>query len=298
MAKGKGAMVWRLRQWSGGDPEQQVAHAKELGLSHVSIKIVDGRSEKWEGGLPNQNADLLPAAIAKLRSAGIGVTGWGWTYGGRTLAGVFTKSADVARQEGELAGRLCLRYDISEFLIDAEAEYNRAGMEPVAQAYMLGFEGTAPTVRHLLCSYRFPSTFQPNFPMGAFAIYQEGWAPQVYWLGDNRPDGGAIQLERSKAQYDAIRSLPFYPVAPTYAAAGPWTASGVQLKLFFERAVALGCEGISVWDLPQANAEQLLAIRNFAWPGAGQPPPPPPAEQVPVEIRVPAGRVQLTVTET
>jgi hypothetical protein len=298
MAKGKGAMIWRLRSWKGGDPQQQAAHAKELGLSHVSIKIVDGRSERWEGSLPNQNADLLPAAIAALRSVGIAVTAWGWTYGGRWIAGVFSKSVDVARAEGELAARLCLRYGISEFMIDAEAEYNRTGMEPVAEAYMLGFEGVAPTVRHLLCSYRFPTTFQPSFPMSAFAIYQEGWAPQVYFIGDNRQDGGAIQLERSKVQYDDIRPLPFYPVAPTYVAAGPWTATGAQLRLFFEKAVALGCEGMSVWDLPQANAEQQLAIRNFDWPGTAPPPPPPPAEKVPVEIRVPAGRIELTVTET
>jgi hypothetical protein len=297
MAKGKGGMVWRLRQWKGGDPQQQAEHAKELGLSHVSIKIVDGRSERWEGSLANQNADLLPTAVAALRSAGVGVTGWGWTYGGRTLAGIFSKSVEIARLEGELAGRLCLRHGLSEFLIDAEAEYNRAGMEPVAEAYMLGFEGIAPTVRHLLCSYRFPSTYQPNFPMGAFSIYQEGWAPQVYFVGDSREEGGAIQLERSKAQYDTIRPLPFYPVAPTYVAAGPWTATGAQLKRFFERAVALGCEGVSVWDLPQANADQQLAIKNFAWADEA-PPPPPPADKVPVELRVPAGRIELTVTET
>jgi hypothetical protein len=251
--------------------------------------------------VPNQNADLLPAAVAKLRSEGIGVTGWGWTYGGRYVAGVFVKDAGVARAEGELAAALCIRYAIGEFLIDAEGEYNRPGMELVAQAYMLGFEGVAPTVRHLLCSYRFPKTYQPNFPLGAFDPYQEGWAPQVYFIGDNRQDGGAVQLERSKVQYDSIRPLPFYPVAPTYVAAGPWTATGAQLRLFFEKAVALGCEGVSVWDLPQANAEQLLAIRAFAWPGASPPPapaPPPPGIPVPVEIRLPAGRIELTVTET
>jgi hypothetical protein len=299
MAKGKGAMVWKLRSWKGGDPVQQAAHAKELGLSHVSIKIVDGRSEKWEGSVPNQNADLLPAAVAKLRSEGIGVTGWGWTYGGRYVAGVFVKDAGVARAEGELAAALCIRYAIGEFLIDAEAEFNRTGMVASAEAYMVAFEGRAPAVRHLLCSYRFPRTHQPSFPVDVFATYQEGWAPQVYWLGDNRPDGGAVQLERSKAQYDAIRPLPFYPVAPTYMAAGPWTASGEQLRMFFGRALALGCEGVSVWDLPQANAAQLAAIRDFVWPGGSPPPPPPPpAEPVPVEIRVPAGRIELTVTET
>ena len=286
-------MVWQLRRWKNGDPQQQAAHAKELGLSHVSIKIVDGRQERWEGNLPRQNADLLPATITALRSTGIGVTGWGWTYGGRYVAGVFSKSVTIANEEGQLAAMLCNRYAIDEFLIDAEGEYNRAGMDQVAQGYMVGFEGSLPTVRHLLCSYRFPKTYQPNFPVDAFATYQEGWAPQVYFIGDSRQDGGAIQLERSKIQYDGIQSLPFYPVAPTYVAAGPWTATGTQLRLFFEKAIALGCEGVSVWDLPQANADQLLAIKNFVWPG----PVPPPPDPVPVEIRAPAGSIDLTFME-
>jgi len=273
MAKGKGAMVWRLRSWKNGDPQQQALHAKELGLSHVSIKIVDGRQEKWEGVLPNQNADLLAGTIGALRSAGIGVTGWGWTYGGRYVAGVFSKSVAIATEEGQVAAALCQRYVIDEFLIDAEGEYNRVGMEQVAQGYMIGFESSLPTVRHLLCSYRFPKTYQQNFPVDAFAPYQEGWAPQVYFLGDRREDGGAVQLATCKAQYDGVRVLPFCPVAPTYVAAGPWTATGTQLRLFFQKAVDLGCEGVSVWDLPQANAEQLLAIKNFPWPGDVPAPP-------------------------
>lgn len=300
MAAGKGAMVWQLRRWKGGDPQQQAAHAVSLGLTHVSIKMVDGRSERWEGSLSNQNADLLPTALQALRAAGVRVTGWGWTYGGRYVMGVFVKDAGVARAEGELAAALCLRHGISEWLIDAEAEYNRDGMLPSAEAYMLGFEGQAPAVRHLLCSYRFPRTYQPKFPVDAFSVFQEGWAPQVYWIGDNRPDGGAVQLERSKVQYDAIRPLPFYPVAPTYLAAGPWTATGVQLRLFFEKAVALGCEGVSVWDLPQADAVQLAAIRDFAWPGAEPPPPAPPPplpEKLPIEVRVPAGKTTVTIIE-
>ena len=294
MARGKGAMVWRLRAWKGGDPQQQAAHAAELGLSHVSIKIIDGRSERWEGSLPNQNADLLPAALTALRGRGIQVKAWGWTYGGRYIAGVFVKDAGVARAEGELAASLCARYGIREFDIDAEAEYNRSGMAPSAEAYMTGFETGTPSVHHYLCSYRFPRTYQAAFPMDAFATYQEGWAPQVYWIGDNRLDGGAIQTERSKLQYDGIRALPFQPVAPTYVAAGPWTATGEQLRLFFARAVVLGCEGVSVWDLPQANTEQLQAIGTFAWPG----PPPPPTDPVSVEIRAPAGKISVTVTET
>lgn len=296
--RGKGAMVWKLRSWKSGDPQAQAAHARELGLSHVSIKIVDGRQERWErSSQANQNADLLPAAVGVLRSAGVEVTAWGWTWGGQYVLSVFRKDVGIARAEGQLAAELCQRYSIGEFLIDAEGEYNRTGMASVAEAYMLGFEGVAPTVRHLLCSYRFPKTYQQSFPVEAFATYQEGWAPQVYFVGDNRVDGGAIQMERSKAQYDTIRPLPFFPVAPTYRAAfagGAWQATGEQLMRFFARAAEIGCEGVSVWDLPQADEDQLLAIKNFQWPGAV---PPPPVEVLEVGVTVPAGKARVTVTE-
>jgi hypothetical protein len=103
-------------------------------------------------------------------------------------------------------------------------------------------------------------------------------------------------MEISKRDhYDKIRELPFVPVAPTYPAAGPWTASKIQLTNFFERAVEVGCAGVSVWDLPQATGSQLEAIREFDWPGTE--PPPPPEEKIPIEIRIPAGKITVAITE-
>jgi len=292
-------MVWQLRRWMGGDPVGQVLQALELGLQSVSIKINDGRQERWEGSRNNQNADLLPSTVPALQGAGIEVTGWGWTYGGSGSVRfrLFRPNADIARAEGQLAGKLCVKYGMKDYLIDAEVQYNRTGMEPSAIAFCEGFGSVAPNVNLLLASYRFPRTAQPAFPVEAFAPFQNGWAPQVYFLGDNRADGGAIQLQRSKENhYDVIRRLPYVGIAPTYIAAGPWTATRLQLTNFFQRAVEIGCAGISVWDLPQANASQLEAIRGFTWPGV-EPPPEPPAEKLGIELRVPTGKVDVTVRE-
>jgi hypothetical protein len=290
-------MVWRLNEWQGGSPAKQVAQAKDLGLTEVCLKVVDGRWECWGSNSP-QNCELLPGTINALRSEGIGVSGWGWTWGGRYIAGIFRKSVDIAHQEGVLAGEICEKYALSSFWVDAEKEYVRDGMAPVAEAYMLGFESVAPDVNHFLCSYRFPLTYQRKFPVHQFGTYMEGWAPQVYWIQDNRDHAGAIQLEISFNQYqDKIRELPYIGVAPTYVAAGPWTATGLQLRLFFEKAVELGCAGVSIWDLPKANAEQLLAIKNFTWPGTPEPPPDPDPEKIQVGVVVPAGKVNVTVRE-
>lgn len=300
MSAGKTAMVWRLNEWQGGAPAAQAAEAVKLGLDEVSIKIVDGTRECWGSNRP-QNCTLLSGTINALRGAGVEVSGWGWTYGGRYFgvgpARVFRKSAKIAEAEGRKAAELCIKYGIRSFWPDAETEYHRAGMEEVAEAYMLGLEAVAPDVDHFLCSYRWPKTHQPKFPVDAFAPFMEGWAPQVYFLGDNRSNGGAIQLEISKRQYDErIRELPYIGVAPTYQWR-TWRASGLQLRLFFEKAVEIGCVGVSVWDLPQANQEQKDAIQNFDWPDGTEPPPSPPSEKIKVGVTVPVGKAEVTVRE-
>ena len=297
MSSGKTAMVWRLNEWQGGDPAKQAAEAVALGLDEVSIKVVDGTKECWGSNRP-QNCELLSGAINAIRGAGVEVSGWGWTYGGRYFgigpARVFRKSETIAAEEGRKAAEVCLEYALRSFWIDAEVEYHRSGMGPVAEAYMIGFEGIAPEVDHSLCSYRWPKTHQPKFPVDAFAPFMEGWAPQVYFLGDNRSNGGAIQLEISKKQYDGIRELPYIGVAPTYQWRD-WRATGLQLRLFFEKAVEIGCVGVSIWDLPKADEEQKDAIRNFDWPGTE--PPPIPGEKIQIGVTVPEGKTEVTVRE-
>ena len=297
---GKSAMIWRLRGWKDGDPTAQVAQCKELGLTEVSIKIINGRNSRWEWNLyhpEDQNEDLLPFAIAALREAGIRVEGWGYSYGGYWVnrrLGAFVKSASIARDEGRSAGELCLIHGIEEFGVDIEGEYNRDGMEPSAEAFMAGFQETAPEVEQSLCSYRFPTTHQPKVPIEIFAPHMEGWSPQVYFVGDNREDGGAIQLEISFDQYMKIRKLPYMAVAPTYADERTgWRATYAQLTAFFAMAKGLGCSGFSVWDLPQATPVQLVAIKDFQW-GDVTPPPPPEKTEVEVKYKTDEAVIRLT----
>lgn len=284
--QGKTAMVWQLRMWKNGDPQKQLEQCRDLGLDGVLLKIVDGTSMKW-GGEP-QNYELLPETVAMLAENGIKVGGWGWTYGGRYIARVFTKSKSIARAEGQAHAQACHYYGITEYWIDAETQYDRKGMEEIAEAYMLGFESVPPSIRQYLCSYRFPKTYQPHFPVEAFLPYMEGWAPQVYFLGDNRVDGGARQLETSYRQYMTIGELPYVGVAPTYPWKD-WAATKEQLLQFFAKAKEIGCEGISVWDLPQATGQQLAAIREFQW-GVVEPPPPP--HETPEAIRNEAAAIR------
>lgn len=250
---GKGAMVWQIRNWASGKPESQVAEAIDLGLDHVSLKVLDGRNEKWESiWTKNQNYELLPELVPALLEAGIQVKGWGWTYG------------NAPEGEADATIAVCRKYGLEEYDIDAENQYNKASMENATQRYVSRIAGAVPEIRLGLCSYRFPLTYQPNFPVRQFAVYIDFWDPQVYFLGDNRVDGGAIQLEQSFNELKRVRVLPFCGVAPTYDWNG-WRATKEQLRRFFQKALDLGHEGFMVWDLPQASLEQKQAIREFVW---------------------------------
>jgi hypothetical protein len=300
LPSGKGAMVWKLRDWVGGDPSLQAKQAKDLGLGWVSLKIVDRTDLRWEGNTPRQNADLLPDTIAALEEAGVQPTAWGYTYGARWVLNngnwVLGYSEAAAAAEAAAACDALALYGLTHFDIDAEAEYQSAGADKRATAYGTALAQHGPEYSQSLCSYRFPLTNQPKFPVRQFAPFVEVWAPQVYFLLDNRANGGAIQLETSFNQHQSVRALPFMPMAPTYAY-GSWRASGQQLTSFFQKAKDLGCIGFGVYELTMASEDQLAAIRGFAWEPI-IPPSPPPADKIAVEVRVPAGRASVTVTET
>jgi hypothetical protein len=267
---GKQAMVWKLRNWCGGVPLAQVAEAKRLGLARVSIKVTDGRVEKWEGG-SRTNKDLLPATVLALQSAGIEVDGWAWMKGYATQWD-WSRSRFVRctpADEARAAVDVCHRLHMEHLQADAESDYRRRAAW--AAEWCAAANGAGPDLFLSLCSYRFPLSNQPDFPIRTFAPSMDGWSPQVYWLGDNRIKGGAIQLEYSAQEHARVRLLPFIGVAPTYQAAGPWRATPGQLAAFFARAVQLGHAGVSIWALDLATEGQKQALADFTWGSTSTP---------------------------
>jgi hypothetical protein len=74
---------------------------------------------------------------------------------------------------------------------------------------------------------------------------------------------------------------------------------GKIVKLKVERVVAWQFTS-RLMIVPNGTSDGDYLLRSFVQQvfGGSPPPPPPPADKVPVEIRVPAGRIELTVTET
>ena len=276
MISGKTAMVWKIRNWMGGNLQAQVAHALELGLTDVCLKIVDGTYERWESNSyypTNQNADYLPQLVPALRAAGLTVSGWGYTYG-RLKSSPYTA---LGASEGAKAAQVCKKYGITNFLVDAEGEYERSGLEMgvEAGAYMDNLMLGAPNVNAYLCSYRFP-VYHTTFPWTRFLAKSKCHAPQVYFLQALSVDAGALQLVESNKELQALRQLPFIGIAPTYEHTSntgiKWRATKAQLLAFFQKAKDMGMPGVGIWALDLASAEQMAALRDFQWQTVTPPP--------------------------
>jgi hypothetical protein len=295
---GKGAMVWKIRTWEGGVISRMVAQALDLGLQWVSLKIIDGTLERWENEAyfpDNQNQDFLPELVAALTDAGVDVNAWGWTYGRTAYAPYNSIAVAEARKTVELMARYRALGMSLVYLVDAESHYRRTRLNMKAEAtkYVDAFDAKCVEmgvpVERLLCSYRYPVTYQPDFPAKEFLAGSKKAAPQVYFIGATSDKGGAYQLEKSFGEYAGlgVPAAEYVGIGPTYNHNG-WVASGIQLTKFFEKAVELGHRGAGVWDLPQATTEQLAAIKAFTW--AGEEPPEEPEKTL--EERVTALEVE------
>src|SRR4030067_208928 len=123
-------------------------------------------------------------------------------------------------KEATFAIAVARKHGMDHYQVDAEAPYrNQPGWadEDSREANRGG-----PGLFLTLGASRCPPPHHPAFPARIFAPAMDGWSPQVYFLGDNRINGGAIQLEMSSKQDAQVRLVPYIRVAPTYLAAGPW----------------------------------------------------------------------------
>ena len=67
--KGKGFYIWQIKRIAGGDPVAIAESAQKAGLSHVVVKIADG---KYGYNFLN-GVDLVEPLVAALRARNIAV---------------------------------------------------------------------------------------------------------------------------------------------------------------------------------------------------------------------------------
>lgn len=283
---GKGAMVWQLRDWMRGDPVAQVEEAKRLNLRWLSVKVHNLELLKWDGRLApgRQNWDLLPFLVPMMADAGIIVVAWGWIEG-RTKATSIPPNRPWALQEAQACvqamNMLVGLGGQAVYQVDAESKYKqsatRRDMGDQARTFMLQVKMGVPGIEMHLCSFKYPS-LHSELPFVRFLEQCDGNSAQVYWEHESAVEAGVRNLDRSLREYDVIRRLPQVPIGPLYAAKNRttgalWRATPEQIRAFLESAKARGCEGVGVWALDEATAEQVEAFRAFEWDVAAPPPP-------------------------
>lgn len=268
MINGKGTFLWQVKLVAGGDANAIAEQAVAANLTHVLVKVADGR---YNYNITN-GVDMIPALVAALRARGIKAWGWQYVYGSDPVA------------EAKKAIERVKQFSLDGFVVNAEAQFKTKGMDVKARKYMQELRKGLPGFPIGLSSYRYP-TVHYQFPFNAFLDYCDFTLPQVYWVGSVN---AGQQLKKSVSEYNALK--PGMPVVPTGAAyaEGSWTPTPDQVNDFLTTALALKLPGANFWEMATAQektGELWKAIRTFSWSGGGVTPAPTPG---PAPIPTPA----------
>jgi hypothetical protein len=251
--RGKGFFTWKLTQAEGGNPAQIAATAKSAGLSHVMLKIADGKYP-YHGEFGNSQ-DYVTPTVEALRALGIQVWGWHYVYGEDPIG------------EADIAIRRVQQYNIDLYAIYAEKEYKEPGKSVAARKFMKRIRSALPELPIALCSYRYPS-LHPQIPWKEFLEKCDFSMPQMYWMAKHDP---AYQLERCYREYqNRVPSRPLIPVGAAFREAG-WQPTVEDVQAFLQKALELNLSAVSFWEWTDARSGKLPgiweAIRDTHWPG-------------------------------
>ncbi len=260
---GKGIYLWQIMRVAGGDPYTIAKQAAAGHLTHVVIKVADGKYPyNYYGGV-----DRVPAVVAELRARGIQPWGWQYVYGSDPVA------------EAQKAVERVKQFNLTGFVVNAEGQFKAAGMDTVARTYMKELRKGLPSLPIALSSYRYP-TVHLDFPFKAFLDYCDFNMPQVYWLEATNP---GQQLVRCVNEFQSLK--PGQPIVPTGSAFawGSWAATPQQLIEFLAKARELNLPGANFWEFATAkdspNHALWRTIKRYNWatgdPGAPVPSPTP-----------------------
>lgn len=255
----KGFFIWRISAILNGDVSQIAATAQNAGLSHLLIKVADG---KYDYNI-SKGVDMLPPLITQLRKRGIQVWGWHYVYGASP------------KEEADRAVLRMKQLNLDGYVINAEGPFKASGMASAAQTLMSRLRSNANGVPIGLSTYRYPSV-HPEFPIAAFEPYVDIWMPQVYWQAATNP---AWQLNKSYNEYKKLgASRPYVPTGAAYRA-GSWAPTGSQVTEFLKEARKLNLPAANFWEWGAATsigADLWDAVKAFTWAGSTPGPAPKP----------------------
>lgn len=262
---GKGIYLWQIKRVAGGDPAAIASMAAAAKLTHVLIKVADGKyGYGFSGG-----TDLVPGVVAALKSKGIQAWGWQYVYGANHKA------------EAQKAIDRVKSLKLDGFVVNAEGQFKAKGMADIARKYMKLIKTGLGSTPIGLSTYRYP-TIHYQFPFSVFLEYCDYNLPQIYWIESVNP---AQQLKKSYDEYKKV--TPWKPYIPTGAAfaQGNWSVTQAQINEFLAKAREMKLAGANFWEMGSANengAKLWNAIQGYDWATGTAPTPEPDAEPTPV----------------
>ena len=230
--RGKGMYIWQLWNCEGGDVGAIAAKATSAGLTHVLVKVADGRSK--------YNGDLT-ALVERLSAAGIDTWAWQYTYGTHAV------------EEAEFAAQRFSEQPFAGFVVNAEQEYK--GHPGRATGYMERLRELLPDTPVALSSYYLPD-YHPSFPWSEFLAHCDINMPQVYWYNRDPVTALTMSLEQM-ARFGR-------PILPT-GAAYPEACEPSEIVPFLETVREAQLPGANFWDWQHCTPPMWDAITAFAW---------------------------------
>ncbi len=249
--QGKGFFIWRVLNTEGGNPQTITNLAVSTGLAHVMVKIADG---PYSYNIDkNTGKDYVLPIVQALHARNIQVWGWHYIYGEDPLG------------EANKAIQRVKDLNLDGYVIDAEMEFDKRGMDAAARQYMAALRNALPTFPIALSSFRFPS-YHPTFPWKDFLEKSDLNMPQVYWVEAHNPKS---QLDRCIREFKAIS--PFRPILPTGIACyeKSWFPTQNDITEFLNAAREFNLPGANFWDWEKSRSQlpKLFdAIGKFPWP--------------------------------
>ena len=249
--QGKGYYIWRVLYTEGGDAQAILDLMKEANLTHVLVKVAQGTlNYNYDR---QRRIDLAAPLIRFLKKEGVVVWGWHYIVGEDPLS------------EARKAIQRVRELDLEGYIVNAEQEFKRPGMDVAARKYMYELRNALPDTNIALSSYRFPS-YHPQFPWKAFLENCDLNMPQVYWEGAHNPDVQLIRSVREFQNYSIYR--PIIPTGAAYTADG-WKPTPEDALTFLNTVKSLQLPATNFWSWEHCRRAMIPVwdvIRDFPWP--------------------------------
>lgn len=247
---GKGMWIWEI--WKHGTLDSMITTLKKSGVTWVAVKLGDSNSfyDGAGGNVFNWATTYggFTAVIDSFHNNGIKVYGWQYVYGTSKWGGGGTESG-VTNQILSIPG-------IDGFIIDAEVEFEAAGMTAVAAQYLNSVRAAHPNSFVALTSFA-RVTGQP-IPWTTFLSQCDANMPQAYWA--LRPTSVSSEFIAMKSDFESWEQTwisegylsSIKPIVPIGCENSEGETSYQMhygdIQQFCDSSQASGYVGVSLWE--------------------------------------------------